>query len=392
VTRTDEADLALSVTSLATGADGLRLEPRWTGQARVAIAHDYLTQRGGAERVTLALLEAFPGAQLITSVYHPEGTYEAFGGCSIQTSWLQRLPLAQRDPRTALPFMPGAWNRLRADDVDVVIASSTGFAHGIQTRAKKIVYCHNPPRWLYQRGDYVMGQPSLVRAGLSVLTPYLRRHDMRAAASADRYIANSTSVARRIKAAYGVDAPVIFPPALMDASASQMRVEGVAPDYFLTVSRPRGYKNTAVACEAVQGRGNARLVVVGGLPPHPRGGVWGPAITGLRDVSDAQLRWLYANCRALIAPSYEDFGLTPVEAAMFGKPTVALRAGGYLDTVLEGVTGTFADSATTSSVAEAIQALERGRFNPAVLTTHGRLFGLERFVKQMQQQVADVLQ
>jgi glycosyltransferase involved in cell wall biosynthesis len=169
-------------------------------------------------------------------------------------------------------------------------------------------------------------------------------------------------------------------------------VFGIEPGYYLTVSRPRGYKNTAVACQAVQSVPGARLVVVGGLPPHPAGGQWSEAITGLSCVNDATLRWLYANCEALIAPAFEDFGLTPVEAAVFGKPTVALRAGGYLDTVAEDVTGVFATFACPDEFAAAIERLQRRRFNPSVLRAHGSLFGLDRFVGQMRHQVADVLQ
>jgi len=364
----------------------------WRDDIRVTVAHDYLTQRGGAERVTLALLQTFPQAPLLTSVYLPDETFPEFRAADVRTSWLQRSPVLVRDVRRALPVLPKAWSTLRAEDCDVVVASSTGFAHGVDAgRARKIVYCHNPPRWLYQRDDYEIGLPALQRSGLAALRPYLHRQDKQFAASADRYIANSTSVAARIKQVYGIDAAVVFPPVMVDTDSERQPVPGVEPGFFLTVSRRRGYKNSEIACEAVKAIPGARLVVVGGLPERVDGDDWGPGIVGVEDVSDAQLRWLYANCAALIAPSYEDFGLTPIEAAAFGKPTVALGAGGYLDTVVAGVTGVFASEPTPGSFASAIEAFQRRSWNPRTLREHSRLFSLERFIAQMRHHVLDVL-
>lgn len=355
------------------------------------MAHDYLTQRGGAERVTLALLKAFPEAPLLTSVYLPEETFPEFNSADIRTSWLQRSPALVRDVRRALPLLPKAWSSLRADDCDVVVASSTGFAHGVDAgRARKIVYCHNPPRWLYQREDYEMGLPALQRSGLAALRPYLYRHDQQFAASAHRYIANSTSVAARIKQVYGFDAHVVFPPVMVDTEAEQEPIDGIEPGFLLTVSRRRGYKNSQVACEAVEATPGSRLVVVGGLPERADGHGWGPQITGVGNVSDAQLRWLYAHCEALIAPSYEDFGLTPIEAAAFGKPTIALGAGGYLDSVEAGVTGVFAADATGDSFAAALESYRRHTWNPDTLREHSRNFSREKFIEQMRRHVVEV--
>lgn len=373
-------------------ADDLRVEPVRIDSARVTVAHDYVTQRGGAERVTLALLRAFPGAQLVTSVYQPAGSFEDFAGYDVRTSWLQRVPMLSRDPRLALPLLPQAWKSMSVSaGTDVVVASSTGFAHNIRTHARKIVYCHNPPRWLYQRDDYLIGQPRSVRAGLAALSPYLRREDQRAAISADRYLSNSTSVARRIEAAYGIEAPVVFPPVMMDRFGEKQPVEGLEPGYYLLIARGRGYKNAAVACEAIEAIPGIRLVVVGAIPRPPDGRRWSSRITGLTGVSDATMRWLYANCRSLLAPSFEDFGLTPIEAAVFGKPTVALKAGGYLDTVQASVTGVFAAELTTESFAAAIERAQRQQFSADTLMAHARTFGIERFIHQIHEHVADVL-
>ena len=356
---------------------------------RVVVAHDYFTQRGGAERVALALRAGLGTGPIVTSVTNADTTFADLARYGARVSWLQRLPMARRDPRVVLPLLPSAWSSLHVDagDADVVVASSTGFAHGVSTDVPKVVYCHNPPRWLYQPEDYLLDQPRAVRAALAALAPYLRGWDQRAAQSASRYLANSTATAERIRSSYGIDATVVHPPVAIDADGEQESLPGLEDGFLLLVSRPRGYKNTAVACEAVRARGDERLVVVGELPPAPAGG-WGPGIISVSGISDAQLRWLYAHCRALVAPSYEDFGLTPVEAAAFGKPTVALRAGGYLDTVVEDVTGVYADAVTAESFDDAIKRLDATMLDAAAIRRHAERFSLPRFLGEVTEHIA----
>ena len=359
---------------------------------RVVVAHDYFTQRGGAERVALALRGGLGTGPIVTSVTNARTTFAELARYGAQVSWLQRLPIARRDPRVVLPLLPTAWSSLHvdADDADVVIASSTGFAHGVSSDVPKVVYCHNPPRWLYQPEDYLLDQPGAMRAALGALGHYLRGWDQRAAQSATRYLANSTATAGRIRSSYGIDAAVVHPPVAIDANGEQEPVAGVEEGFLLLVSRPRGYKNTAVACEAVRARGDERLVVVGELPPAPAGG-WGPGISVVSGIGDAQLRWLYAHCRALVAPSYEDFGLTPVEAAAFGKPTVALRAGGYLDTVVEDVTGVYADAVTPEAFDDAIKRADAAALDPATIRRHAERFSLPRFLDDVAAHISAVV-
>ena len=185
---------------------------------RVVVAHDYFTQRGGAERVALALRAGLGTGPIVTSVTHAETTFPDLARYGARVSWLQRLPPARRDPRLVLPLLPAAWSSLHvdADDADVVIASSTGFAHGVSTDVPKVVYCHNPPRWLYQPEDYLLDQPRAVRGVLGALSPYLRGWDQRAALSATRYLANSTTTAQRVRSSYGIEATVVHPPDAID--------------------------------------------------------------------------------------------------------------------------------------------------------------------------------
>lgn len=353
---------------------------------RVAVVHDYLAQRGGAERVALALWRAFPGARLLTSVYDEAGTFPEFREADVETSWLQRVPAFRRDPRLALPLLPGAFDRLALDDVDVVVCSSSGFAHGVRTRAPKLVYCHNPARWLYQNEDHLIGQPAPVRAALAVLRPRLAAWDRRAAASADRYLVNSSVVRDRVLATYGITATVLPPPMAIDAQGARSPVAGVEPGFFLAVSRPRGYKNTDVVCRAFAAMPDRRLVVVGGLP----GGGWPDNVRGVVDVSDAELRWLYASCAALVSVAHEDFGLTPVEANAFGRPALVLRAGGFLDTLAEGVSGWFVESVDEAAVEDAVHRLLAQPLDPAAVRAHAETYAPAAFTAAIRREVQEL--
>jgi glycosyltransferase involved in cell wall biosynthesis len=335
---------------------------------RVVVVHDYLTQRGGAERVALALARAFDDAPVVTSVYARERTFPEFGELDVRP--ILRVPVA--DPRRLFPVLPLLFGRHRVRDADVVVCSSSGWAHGVATAAPKVVYCHTPPRWLHVPGDYLLGQPWPVRAALRAAQTPLRRWDARAAASAARYVANSTTVRERIRRAYGLDAEVVHPPPGLDADGAQEPVDVGDEPFLLAVARARAYKNAGLVEEAAA-RAGVRVVVVG---------------SSARTTSDAELRWLYANCRGLVAAAFEDFGLTPVEAMSFGKPVLALRAGGYLDSVVEGVTGAFFDRADVATLAAALARFDERDFDPAAIRGHAEAFAPERFVARMRELVA----
>lgn len=263
--------------------------------SQIVIAHDYLTQRGGAERVVLSLLRAFPTARLVTSVFEPGQTFPSFAQIPVETLFLNRFAAVRHDARRGLLLYAQAW-QAKTIRADLVICSSSGWAHGVQTAGYKIVYCHNTARWLYQPEDYLFQAGFTARATSAVIRRKLRRWDARQAASADLYLANSAVVAERIRTFYGVDAPVLHPPVSSDLTGLCEPVVGLAPGFLLTVGRARGYKNTHEICRAVASRPDWSLVVVGGqiesdLPAN---------IVGLDRVSDAQLRWLYANCSAWI--------------------------------------------------------------------------------------------
>ena len=333
----------------------------------------------------LAMTAAFPDAPIYTSVYDPDTTYDEFRTRDIRTSWLSKVATFREDPRRALPLLAAAWsNTVIDDDVDVVVCSSTGWSHGVTTSAPKVVYCHNPARWLYQGDEYLADAGRGARAVLKALAPQLRRWDRRAALSARTYLANSSVVAERIADTYGIRARVVHPPAAITAGPVEP-IPGIAPGYLLTVGRSRGYKNTHAVAEAVQQLPDERLVAVGGLPA----GSWSDRISGLTNISDAQLRWLYRNADALVACAYEDFGLTPIEAYSAGTPAIVLRAGGYLDTTVPGTTGEFVSSPEPDDIASGIRRFRQREYSAQEIESHASAFSVDSFAAALRDVVVD---
>ena len=349
------------------------------GPVPVALVHDYLTQRGGAERVVLSLAEAFPGAPVYTSLYDPPGTFGEFGSLDVRTLPLDRVALLRHHHRLALPVLAPAFSRLEVD-AEVTVCSSSGWAHGASVTGRKVVYCHTPARWLYQSDRYLSGSARWSALALDVLTPPLRRWDRRAAASADRYLVNSTAVRQRVADLYGIEADVVPPAVDVDHAGPVDAVAGIEPGFVLCVSRLLPYKNVEAVAEAFRSLPDLRLVVVGTGPLLDTLIGSAPAnVTMTGEVTDAGLRWLYANSVGLVAASYEDFGLTPLEAASFGRPTAALRWGGFLDTTVEGVTGVFFERPEPALIAEGVRALTSSPWSEEALVEHAGGFSSARF-------------
>lgn len=348
---------------------------------RILVVHDYLTQRGGAERVALSLLRAFPNAPVLTAVYNPETTYPEFRDRTVLTTWLQRFPTFRRDVRLALPLLPKAISGYTVAGFDAVVCSSSGLAHGVRTTVPKIVYCHTPARWIYEPDDYLAGLRPAERLAVRRFLPALLRWDKSAAASATTYIANSNTVRARIHRAYGREAELLFPPVAIDADGVREPVAGLAPGYLLVVSRARRYKHVRLVCEAVEQLPGERLVVVGGLPAPAQGGMWSSRLRGVTDMSDGQMRWLYANASALVGVSHEDFGLTPVEAYSFGTPSVLLRAGGYLDSSIENLTTTFVNRLDLDELVRALRQHRVTAHDHEAIRSHAVAFSEDAFIE-----------
>lgn len=360
--------------------------------ADVAIAHDYLTQKGGAERVALSMMKAFPSATLYTTLFEPSATYPDIPEHRVVASSVNRFGTLRRHHRFGLPVLASVVSAIHVP-ARVTLCSSSGWAHGVQAAGRKVVYCYAPARWLYQSSRYLGSHNLAGRMTLSALGRPLRYWDYAAALSAHRYVAISTSVRRQIEEIYGIEADVLFPPVTLDLGKEARELPGIEPGYLLVVSRLLPYKNVAVAVEALRGLPAVRLVVVGVGPEYGRLRRESPSnVVLVGNLPDEQLRWLYRNALAIIAPSFEDFGLTPLEGALAGKPTVALRAGGYLDTVVEEVTGVFFDRAEPAALRQAVVRVLSERWDEATIRSHATLFSEQRFATKLHQVVAEELQ
>jgi glycosyltransferase involved in cell wall biosynthesis len=358
----------------------VRLNRRYDGidGPRVAIAHDYLTQRGGAEKVVLSMSRAFPFAPIYTLLYEPTTTYPEFAERDIRVSRLNRVGPLRKNHRAALPVLPVAAQSVFID-ADVVVTSSSGWAHGFRSSGRKLVHCHSPARWLYLPEQYLGDGSLLKRAVLRGSSPYLRSWDRRAALSCDRYLAVSSEIQRRIADVYGIDADVLPSPVAMTRSdrlepvaevQRWLRTDEPEAAFYLCVSRLLPYKNVDAIIRAFAGS-ERRLVVVGrGPQAEALQRMKTPNVLIVSDLSDAQMAWLYRSCRALVAASFEDYGLTPIEAGVWGRPSVVLRWGGFLDTVEEGVTGIYFDQPEPSEIADALDRFEATSFDPDKIARH----------------------
>lgn len=363
----------------------------------IAIAHDYLTQRGGAERVVLALTHAFPEAKIYTSLYEPSQTFIDFRNKNIITSWLNNISIFRHRHRLALPLYPAVMESIKID-ADVVIASSSAWAHGIRTRGKVVVYCHTPARFLYLTKQYTGKKGfSLSNAVLNILKKPLISWDNKAAHRAELYIANSSVIQQRIYDVYGIESTIVFPPINAKNQSKTMPLELplIQKDnssFFLVVSRLLPYKNVDKVIAAFRELPHQQLVIIGNGPLRQSLASNLPAnIIIHSDVSEEELNWAYLNCKALIAPSYEDFGLTVIEAAGHGKPSIALEAGGYLDTVISEKTGLFMSSPEPTEIIRAIHDFQKQSFDTDLILSHAHSFHEQHFITQMRAQVEKVL-
>jgi glycosyltransferase involved in cell wall biosynthesis len=363
---------------------------------KVAIAHDYITQLGGAEKTLLAMSRAFPDAPIYTMLYNPSTTYPEFADRDIRVASINKLAVLRKHHRIGLPIYPLIAQSMFVD-ADIVLASSSGWAHGFRTRGRKLIYCSSPARWLYLSDKYVGGGTGLAqRLGLGLTSGYLKAWDRRNARSADKYLAVSTLIKDRVDEVYGIDADVLFAPLTMTRSSELEAVaemegwDAIDGAFYLCVSRLLPYKNVDVIVRSFAGT-DRRLVVVGKGPEAQRlRAMKTPNVLMLSDLTDAQMAWLYKHCRAVLAASYEDFGLTPIEAGVWGRPSVALRFGGFLDTIDEDVTGMYFDEPEPLAISDALNRFESTTFDPERIREHVEQFTEERFAAKLHAAVDDL--
>ena len=357
---------------------------------KVALVHDYLVERGGAEKVLAALHGIFPEAPIYTAVYHPASTLEVFRRADVRVSFLQRLTAHPKRYRALLPLYPLAFRSFELWPYDLIVSSASGFAKGVRRGkgARHVCYCYTPPRfvWQYQSANdrERFGLPA--RLALRALGPSLRRFDDESAAGVDRFLTSSRCVAARIASAYGREATVV-PPPIECGRFAPVRDAG---DFFLVVSRLVPYKRIDVAIEAFNRSGLPLLVVGDGrdrarLESLSRS----DRIRFLGHRPDAEVRELLGRCRALVVPAEEDFGMAALEANASGRPVVSYGAGGALETVVDGVTGVTFPEQTAESLLAALDVFDCLSFDPYVLVQHARQFDAARFKSNVREIVAE---
>jgi glycosyltransferase involved in cell wall biosynthesis len=350
---------------------------------RVAIVSDPLVQRGGAERCVEVFARTFPDAPVFALLYS-EQTGPPSIADRVRVSPLGKIPGGTRRHRWLLPLYPGAVESFDLADYDVILSSHHTAAKGIVRNARQhhICYCHTPMRALWERPfDEVRSLPAPARPLAAAMLRKLRVWDYVTAARVDEFIANSETTRARIAKHYGRTSRVVHPPIDL---ARFSPGPGIAGEYYLVASRLVPYKRVdlAVAATAKLGR---KLVVVGAGPGVRD--VQAPHVDYRGHVSDAELLALMRGARAMIFPAFEDFGMAPVEMMACGRPVVAYAAGGALETVVEGVTGTFAQQQTPQAFAEAIERLERMELDPQAIREHALHFSQERFVETLRELV-----
>jgi glycosyltransferase involved in cell wall biosynthesis len=307
----------------------------------------------------------------------------------MQTSLLNRIEPIRARHRLALPVLPIVMSRMRVD-ADVVICGTSGWAQGIRTEGRKVIYFYALTRWLYERNAYLKGAGLGRRIAATTMAPLLGRWDRRTMATGDRFVTEGTVMQRRLAEIYGLHADIIPLPNTLDVRAPRRAVPGLSDGFYLCASRLMPYKNVDVLIEAFAGLPGRNLVVAGD----------GPLLTSLRLAAppnvrflgrcdDDELRWLYAQCRAVITAAIEPFGLTPVEGAAFGKPTVALRDGGFVDTVLDGITGVLFDEPDPIAVRRAVDQFEQLALDEARILDHSRQYDEPTFVDRIRALIAE---
>ena len=315
----------------------------------VVLAHDYLVQVGGAERVVAEWATGFRSHTVVTLAYRAAATFDEFRQLDVRATIPRRLaPQVER----MLPMLPSIAARTTVSGGDVALVSSSGWAHRFRFEIPHVVYVHSPARWLHAADDYRMRLSPIRRAGLAVSTPLLRRGDHDAMERAHAIVSNSEVTRDRMRAVYGLDSMVVHPPVEPVATEARRPARVLPDEFVVVVARNRGYKNVTLAVAAAQAA-RMPIVIVGSGSDRldaPDEGVY-----GMGRVTDAELCWLYREASVIVGAGREDFGLSVLEAALEGTPAATVAAGGYLETVRSGMNGFHAASATPEDLAIAIR-------------------------------------
>lgn len=349
-------------------------------EPRTAIIHYWLVGMRGGERVLERLIRLFPRADIFTHVYNPDAVSNTIRARPVQTTFIQKLPGAQRHYQKYLPLMPLALEQLDLRGYDLILSSESGPAKGVivPPGALHVCYCHSPMRYLWDHyTDYLHSAGRLTRLAMPMLTHGLRKWDHASSARVDRFIANSTFIQQRIEKSYRRPSAVVFPP----VDVSLFRPSDEIDPHYLWVGQMTAYKRADLAVEAFNALGLPLLMVGEGEMLRELKARARPNVKIVPRLGFDELRQAYARCRALVFTAEEDFGMVPVEAMASGRPVLAYGRGGAIDSVRPGVSGLFFREQTKESLIDAVEAMEAWlpQFNPADAMREAERFSPERF-------------
>jgi glycosyltransferase involved in cell wall biosynthesis len=352
----------------------------------LALVHDWLNQMGGAEDVLAELVSMYPQSPIYTSLYAPELMPVAYRSWDIRTLWMDKLPGIYQHHQPYLPLYPLAWQGLNLSEYDVILSNKSGFCHGLQFNPKStihICYCLAPTRYVWQLDSYIKreGIGKIAEMGLRPLVRLMQQWDYAAAQRVTHFIAISTEIQERIQTYYNRDSLIIYPPVATErfTPATPSEVE----DYFLIVSRLIPYKRIDLAVQAATRLGLPLKIGGKGRDMERLQAMAGSTVEFLGFVPDEELPRLMAKAKAFIFPGLEDFGITPVQAEAAGRPVIAYKGGGALDTVIEGVTGEYFTEQTVDSLAAVIQSFDAAKYDPVTIRNHALKFDTAIFKQQI---------
>ncbi len=347
--------------------------------------HDFMVSLRGADRVFLEICELYPDADIFTPIYDERGTEGRLAHRNIHTSFLQRLRPNSRNFRAFLPLYPAAVESFDLRGYDLVISSSSAWAHAVicEERAVHVCYCHNPFRYAWNERRRALDETfdPVSRALLGALFRRWRVWDWVAAQRVDRYLTNSRTTQARIRTYFGRESEVVYPP----VGTARMR-PGKVGEHYLVLSELMSHKRIDMAVEAFNRLG-LQLVVVGAGPHRRRlDAMAGPTIRFTGRVDDAQVAELLSSCRALVVPSVEEFGIAAVEAQAAGRPVIAAGSGGAIETVADGVTGKLW-SGGVDQLVEVVSSFDVLGVDPAACVRNARRFDASAFRREFPRQV-----
>ncbi len=360
---------------------------------KLALVHDHLNQQGGAEKVLLTLHKLYPDSKVYTLLYDQSKMSADFHSIDIEDSFIARLPLAKSKFRWYLLFMPMAIEKLDLSNASVVLSSASHFAKGIKKpkNAIHICYCHTPTRYLWSHSHKYTEElsiPKIVKKFLPYIFPYLRQWDLDAARNVDYFIANSNVVAGRIKKYYNRDAVVIYPPVEID----NFYINPDIDNYYVVISRFRPYKRVDLAVKTFNKLGIPLKIIGSGEDEKRLKKMAKKNIEFLGNIDDKEKAEVLSRARALIHPQAdEDFGITAVEAMAAGRPVIAFRSGGVVETVKDGVTGKFFDEQTWEMLSEVVIRFDHEQFDPNVIREHALGFDKSVFQQKIKTFVESVI-